>query len=233
MSFQKQFYDKNAGDYDGAFLNPTEIAISRRFAWLISLLPSGESLVAKDVLEIGAGTGNYTAEILKRRPEALCVTDISEEMLKIADERLGDDAVFYWEAPAERLPFPDGSFDVMFACACLHHVADPDQTFKEAYRVLRPGGYFLCMEPNVFFPLNFLMGVFVPVERGNLKSTKGFWRKHAENAGFVFTAGKTAEFFPGWPQCLQPTYQTLNRFFSKIPIVRNCAIMNFLAFQKH
>jgi SAM-dependent methyltransferase len=94
-------------------------------------------------LEIGAGTGYFSLNLLKARAvgEATC-TDISPGMVrKLAAnaERLGL-AVKAARAEAESLPFPDESFDLVIGHAVLHHLPDLERAFREFHRVLRPGG---------------------------------------------------------------------------------------------
>jgi len=94
-------------------------------------------------LEIGAGTGYFTLNLLRAGVVSEAVaTDISPGMLRTLRgnaERLGlpvDTRV----ADAEALPFPDQSFDVVFGHAVLHHLPDLGRAFGEFHRVLRPGG---------------------------------------------------------------------------------------------
>lgn len=51
-------------------------------------------------------------------------------------------------ADGERIPYPDASFDLVFADNLLEHLAEPHKVFAEVARVLRPGGYFLFKTPN-------------------------------------------------------------------------------------
>jgi SAM-dependent methyltransferase len=53
-------------------------------------------------------------------------------------------------APAEELPFPDGSFDLVLCTQALEHVAEPGAVLSEIHRVLRPGGTALVSVPSVF-----------------------------------------------------------------------------------
>ena len=100
----------------------------------------------RDSLEIGAGTGYFTLNLLRAGmiEDATC-SDISPGMLRTLSEnarRLGLE-VATRPADAEQLPFPDESFDLVFGHAVLHHIPDLPRAFGEFARVLRPGGTLL------------------------------------------------------------------------------------------
>jgi ubiquinone/menaquinone biosynthesis C-methylase UbiE len=99
-----------------------------------------------DSLEIGAGTGYFTLNLMQDGViERATCTDISPGMLEtLADnaKRLGLD-VKTAPADAEGLPFPDDSFDLVLGHAILHHIPNLSAAFREFHRVLRPGGVFL------------------------------------------------------------------------------------------
>ena len=105
-------------------------------------------------LEIGAGTGYFSLNLLRAGVVGEAVaTDISPGMLRklehSADE-LGL-AVETAACDAAELPFEDGSFDLVFGHAVLHHLADLDAAFREFRRVLRPGGVVaFCGEPSYY-----------------------------------------------------------------------------------
>ncbi len=105
-------------------------------------------------LEIGAGTGYFTLNLLGAGVvrEATC-TDISPGMLDtLADnaKRLGL-PVHTARAEAESLPFADGSFDLVIGHAVLHHLPDLGRAFSEFHRVLAPGGRIVFAgEPSRF-----------------------------------------------------------------------------------
>ena len=97
-------------------------------------------------LEIGAGTGYFTLNLLRAGliGEATC-SDISPGMLatlQLNAQRLGLD-VKTVRVDAERLPFPDESFDLVLGHAVLHHIPDLERAFAEFERVLAPGGTVL------------------------------------------------------------------------------------------
>jgi ubiquinone/menaquinone biosynthesis C-methylase UbiE len=97
-------------------------------------------------LEIGAGTGYFTLNMLRAGliEHATC-SDISPGMLstlRANAERLGLE-VDTARVDAERLPFADASFDLVFGHAVLHHIPDLARAFTEFARVLAPGGTVL------------------------------------------------------------------------------------------
>jgi ubiquinone/menaquinone biosynthesis C-methylase UbiE len=105
-----------------------------------------------DALEIGAGTGYFSLNLLQAGLiERATATDISPGMLATLEEnasRLGLE-VQTAAAEAETLPFADESFDLVFGHAVLHHIPDLQRAFSEFGRVLRPGGTLaFCGEPS-------------------------------------------------------------------------------------
>jgi ubiquinone/menaquinone biosynthesis C-methylase UbiE len=96
-----------------------------------------------DGLEIGAGTGYFSLNLMQLGiVERLTATDISPGMLSRLSRRAEEIGleVTTVETEAERLPFEDESFDIVFGHAVLHHIPDLDRAFAEFHRVLRPGG---------------------------------------------------------------------------------------------
>jgi ubiquinone/menaquinone biosynthesis C-methylase UbiE len=112
----------------------------------------GEDISFERALEIGAGTGYFTLNLLRAGVvDEAVATDISPGMLAELErsaKRLGL-RVETARCEAAELPFPDDSFDLVFGHAILHHLPDPDAAFSEFRRVLRPGGRIaFCGEPS-------------------------------------------------------------------------------------
>jgi ubiquinone/menaquinone biosynthesis C-methylase UbiE len=103
-------------------------------------------------LEIGAGTGYFTLNLLQLGVlREATATDISPGMLAALDDSATqlDLEVRTVRCEAEELPFANESFDLVFGHAVLHHVPDLDRAFAEFVRVLRPGGTIaFCGEPS-------------------------------------------------------------------------------------
>jgi ubiquinone/menaquinone biosynthesis C-methylase UbiE len=101
------------------------------------------------VLDVGTGQGLLAIE-LARRGVAVVSVDISEEeqhigMLNAECEGLSHRITFQ-AVDAQRLPFPDGTFDAVATFDALHHLDDGPAVFREMRRVVRPAGKILLAE---------------------------------------------------------------------------------------
>jgi ubiquinone/menaquinone biosynthesis C-methylase UbiE len=103
-------------------------------------------------LEIGAGTGYFTLNLLRAGVvDEAVATDISPGMLARLERSAEELGVSVETAACEasELPFEDDSFDLVFGHAVLHHLPDLPGAFREFRRVLRPGGAVaFCGEPS-------------------------------------------------------------------------------------
>jgi ubiquinone/menaquinone biosynthesis C-methylase UbiE len=103
-----------------------------------------EALVPRRILETAAGTGIVTAALAAALPEAeIVATDLNPDMLKVAERKLGSGRVAFAPADAQALPFEDGRFDLVVCQFGAMFFPDRVGAYREARRVLRPGGAFL------------------------------------------------------------------------------------------
>ena len=102
------------------------------------------------VLDIAGGTGDLALAFAKKvGPMGQVVhTDINEAMLRIGRDRLLDAGVILPTAvcDAEKLPFPDGHFDLVSVAFGLRNMTHKDAALREMARVLKPGGKLLVLE---------------------------------------------------------------------------------------
>ena len=99
----------------------------------------------RDVLETAAGTGVLTRAIASRLPSdaRIVATDLNQPMLDHAKSRQPADSRIEWrQADALALPFEDGSFDAVACQFGVMFFPNKVQGYREARRVLKPGGHF-------------------------------------------------------------------------------------------
>jgi demethylmenaquinone methyltransferase/2-methoxy-6-polyprenyl-1,4-benzoquinol methylase len=102
-------------------------------------------------LDVGGGTGDIAFRILDRAPSAaVTVCDLTPAMLAVGRDRAIDRGLLggldWVSGNAELLPVQEMQFDAYTIAFCLRNVGDQQKALHEAYRVLRPGGRFLCLE---------------------------------------------------------------------------------------
>jgi SAM-dependent methyltransferase len=98
------------------------------------------------VLETAAGTGIVTRALRDALPasSSLTATDLNPPMLEVARAKFGpDEKVAFQPADAMALPFPDASFDSVVCQFGVMFYPDKDQSYREVFRVLAPGGHYL------------------------------------------------------------------------------------------
>jgi ubiquinone/menaquinone biosynthesis C-methylase UbiE len=116
-----------------------------------ALLKVAGVLAGLRALDVGSGTGRFTAELARRG--ALPVgADQDASMLTVAKRRGSSSLVL---ADAGALPFADASFDIAFAVTLCEFVDDVAQVFAEMARVTRPGGRFVVGSLNRKSPWGF------------------------------------------------------------------------------
>jgi len=107
---------------------------------LLSILPNVKGLTG---LDIGCGEGHNT-RLLAKQGAKMTGIDISKTFIRHAKEKEEEESlgITYQVANAVQLPFEDQHFDFAAAFMSLMDMAEPWRAIKEAYRVLKPGGFF-------------------------------------------------------------------------------------------
>ena len=104
------------------------------------------------LLDVAGGTGDIAFRAARAAGAGFhaIVCDINADMLEVGRERAMaqhlDDRVWFVEGNAEALAFPDRRFDAVTIAFGIRNVPQIERALREAFRVLKPGGRFLCLE---------------------------------------------------------------------------------------
>ena len=189
--------------------------IAPQYSWMGAALSFGQdgqwrrTLVARTnappgglVLDVAAGTGLVSRELVRRRRVNVVALDPSEAMLRSGmatnvDAGSGD-RIRPVLGRAERLPFGDGVFDAVTFTYLMRYVDDPPAVLAELARVTRPGGSIASLE------------FYVP-ERPALRAA---WRLHTR----VVMPAMGAAVSPAWYRTCRFLGPSIERFNARAPL---------------
>ena len=112
------------------------------------------------ILELGSGTGNYTALLRKRFEDAeIKAVDISERMVELARNKLADKKIRFINADAQSLNL-NGRFDLITSNACFHWLEGLENSLLVYKKHLKRSGLiaFTIFGPETFYELNAVLG---------------------------------------------------------------------------
>jgi ubiquinone/menaquinone biosynthesis C-methylase UbiE len=145
-----------------------------------------------DILELASGPGNLTKNLLNKlnNIENYISSDISPEFLYYQSKNVNNNNINYnlIQFDANNIPFNNETFDVVLGSSCLHHFLYYENTLKECYRILKPGGLAIFTEPirtgNAV--LNLMLNMMVEID---ILSINPKWNKNLHTRIKAFANG--------------------------------------------
>lgn len=128
--------------YDKYWTDKNDDIDHNRLCMMVEHVESG-----KEVLEINCGLGILAEKIAKKGAD-ITVTDLSNVALQKARSR-GIEKTFKVDIDTEPLPFESYRFDIVVSNSMIEHTFFPENTMRGGVRVLKDGGKFIMMVPNI------------------------------------------------------------------------------------
>lgn len=182
----------------------------------------------KKALEIGCGTGIFTA-LIARSGADITAVELSPELVERARAQNPAPNVKYLVMNVEELAFPENSFDCVYGSSVLHHLNLP-KALPEMLRVLKPGGNFVFTEPNMLNP-QIMLQKNIPALKafmGDSPDETAFFRWQIKgtllDAGFTAVKTEPFDFLHPWvPGALAPAADKVGALLERLPLLREIA----------
>jgi demethylmenaquinone methyltransferase/2-methoxy-6-polyprenyl-1,4-benzoquinol methylase len=146
-----QVFSSVASKYD---LMNNLMSLGIHHLWKDRLIEEIPNLKGK-IIDVAGGTGDIAFKLYKKAKKLgiipdIVIADINPDMLQVAKDKAIDNNILsgikFIESSAENLPFANDSFDYYIISFGIRNVTNIDLALKEAYRVLKPFGKFICLE---------------------------------------------------------------------------------------
>ncbi len=175
--FEKKasFFDRWAPNYDLIFTTIFYQSLHKRLLSYLTLPHPSY------VLDLGCGTGRLLNRLAENFLDLQAIgVDLSPQMLKEAREtNQHHPRLIYTQGNAECLPFADNQFDTVFNTISFLHYPNPQQVFREVFRVLKPKGQFYLVDYTRLYSMD-----SIPFSPGGIHFYSPKQREEfADNAG--------------------------------------------------
>lgn len=113
--------------------------------WKRAMVKAARPDAGQTIVDLAGGTGDV-ARLLAGQGRRVMVCDPSAEMMAVGARRCAGLGVEFVEGKAEAMPFDSNSVDTLTIAFGLRNATSPEQALAEIFRVLKPGGWFVCLE---------------------------------------------------------------------------------------
>ena len=163
----------------------------------------------QNLADIAGGTGDVAYKFLNAGGNSAHIFDINKEMIQVSKKKYSNIHNLEWSiASAENIPALGNSFERATMSFGLRNITDRNKSLQEIYRILKPGGRFICLE-------------FSRVENDFLKKFYDFWSfKVMPLIGDKVTGNKEAYIYLVESIRKFPTQAELSQMFSEVGFSR-------------
>jgi len=144
--------------------------------------------------------------------------DLSPSLVDATQDRIPSGDVRQMDATD--LELESSSVDAVVGTAILHHLEDQFGALCEWMRVTRPGGSITLMEPNAWFPKDYVGARLVPEERHKARATPSRIRGMVRRLDPSDWTVEHRIFSPPWPESAAPVYDRIDDACRRIPLLR-------------
>ncbi len=138
----RQVFDAVAPRYD---LMNDVMSFGIHRLWKRGMAKAARLLAGQVIVDLAGGTGDV-ARLMTGEGRRVVVCDPSKEMMAVGQTRSQGTGIEFVEGKAEAMPFADNSVDTLTIAFGLRNATNPEAGLAEIFRVLKPGGRFLCLE---------------------------------------------------------------------------------------
>jgi demethylmenaquinone methyltransferase/2-methoxy-6-polyprenyl-1,4-benzoquinol methylase len=195
FGFQEVELNKKEGLVQGVFSKVAQkydlmndiMSFGMHHSWKDELITELMPFAGSTLLDVAGGTGDIAQRFLKSGGGEVIVCDLNKEMLEEGKKKYPGPTIKWVHGNAQSLPFADDSFDYYTISFGIRNVSEIDKALQEAYRVLKPGGKFVCLElSNVANPLlrrfyDFYSFKIIPFIGGKITGDSGSYQYLVES----------------------------------------------------
>jgi len=215
------FYDRFADRFD-AEMNRYDL--EKRLEVVFRLLPAGDGMRGKDLLDAGCGTGWFSLAAAEKGAKVTSM-DIGPRLLEKVKEKCESRLV---EGSLLEMPFPDASFDFIICTEAIEHTPDPAKAVAELCRALRPAGTLVLTVPNRFWHFGAVLANALGLRPYEGREN---WVTPSELRGWLEKGGCAVELLYGFhpvPFCFRPFSAAASALEAKagglLPLMLNLAV---------
>jgi len=143
------------------------------------------------ILDLAAGTGDLTKELMKLSPDMIYACDISDNMLEVLREKIKSNKLSTVNSPAEKLPFTDNAFDVVTVGFGVRNFYELEKALNEIYRVMNKNGILVILD---FFKVNSVKAKIFNLYSGKVMPAVGNFLSKSKTKAYSYLNQSISDF---------------------------------------